>query len=77
MRERSGRKSERYDPSQLALFPSEPEEAGDVAEPPEADDLEPPPRLPRGRRRLDANARREQKFHRLREHQKICPNAVR
>jgi len=75
MRERSGRKSERYDPNQLALFPFEAEEAGDVAEAPEAEETAPPTKRRRntGRRRLDANARREEKLHRLREDQKICP----
>ena len=75
MRERSGRKSERYDPDQLALFPFERAEEGDVAEPPEAEETAPPTRRRRntGRRRLDANARREGKLHRLREDQKICP----
>ena len=67
--------SERYDPDQLALFQQETDENGDVAEPPEPDDTTPPTkrRRPQGRRRLDPNARREQKFHRLREDQKVCP----
>lgn len=75
IRERNGRKSERYDPDQLALFQLKTEDDGDVAEPPEAEDAAPPAKRRRnqGRRRLDANARREKKFHRLRDDQKVCP----
>jgi transposase len=73
--ERYARKSERYDPDQLALFPFKKNEEGDVAEPPEEEDPAPPVkrRRNRGRRRLDANARREQKIHPLKDHQKVCP----
>lgn len=75
IRERYTRKTERYDPSQLALFQLEPKDEGEVAEPPESGDAAPPakPRRNPGRRRLDANARREKKFHRLRDDQKMCP----
>jgi len=75
IRERSARKSERYDPDQLALFTVE--EEGAVAEPPSSE--EEPPSSPEGRcggggrRRLDSNARRVQRLHRLRDDQKQCP----
>ena len=73
--ERSARKSERYDPDQLALFAVE--EEGEVAEPPNSE--EEPPSSPKGRRggggrrRLDANARRVERLHRLGDDQKHCP----
>ena len=75
IRERYARKSERYDPNQLALFQLETEDDGDVAEPPETEDAAPPAKRRRnqGRRRLDANARREKKLHLLRDDQKVCP----
>jgi transposase len=75
IRERLGRKSERYDPDQLALFSLKEEDDALVAEPPEtADPAEPVTRRRnRGRRQLDAKARRELKFHRLRDDQKVCP----
>lgn len=75
VRERYARKSERYDPDQLALFALKKDEDGDVAEPPEPDDAARPAkrRGNKGRRRLDENARREQKLHRLRDDQKVCP----
>ena len=41
IRERYARKSERYDPNQLALFQLKTEDDGDVAEPPEAEDAAP------------------------------------
>ena len=75
VRERFGPKSERYDPNQLALFQLQDEEDSSVAEPPETEDATPPKRRRggNGRRRLDPNARRVQKLHRLRDDQKHCP----
>jgi transposase len=75
IRGRSGRKSERYDPSQLTLFESQSEDDSSVAEPPPEDETAQPQkrRGGTGRRRLDPKARREQRIHRLREDQKQCP----
>ena len=72
IRERYGRKCERYDPNQQVLFEADEEEDAPVAEPPEPADA-PPQRRGGGRRRLDPNARREQRFHRLSEDEKQCP----
>ncbi len=74
IRERYGRKSERYDPDQLALFQIQNEEP--VADAPTEDAPPQPPKGRRGgggRRRLDPNARREKRLHRLRDDQKQCP----
>ena len=68
---RYGRKSERYDPNQLSLF-----QVGEellVAEPPESEEIAPKRKRGGGRRRLDPNARREERIHRLQDHQKHCP----
>ncbi len=76
IRERFGRKSERYDPDQLALFQLNAEDDDSVAEPLDAEDTKPSPQGRRGgggRRRLDPNARRVQRLHRLRDDQKQCP----
>ena len=75
VRERFGRKSERYDPNQLALFTLASDDDAPMAEPPPAEDADPSPPKRRGggRRRLDENARREQRLHHLREDQKQCP----
>jgi transposase len=76
IRERYGRKSERYDPSQLVLFVSEADDESPVAEEPEVDPPVSPPkrrRGGRGRRRLDPKARRVEKIHRLRADQRQCP----
>ncbi len=76
IRERYGRKSERYDPNQLALFETEGEEDASLAEPPSVEETAPPKKSRRGgtgRRRLDENARRQERVHRLRENQKQCP----
>ncbi|MFB3138531.1 MAG: IS66 family transposase [Phycisphaerales bacterium] len=75
IRERYGKKSERYDPNQMKLFDSKAEDDSSLAEPPE-EDAGPSKKRRRGgtgRRRLDANARRVQRIHRLREDQKQCP----
>ena len=73
--ERYGRKSERYDPDQRALFETQAEDDTVVAEPCEDDTPPPKKRRPggQGRRRLDPNARRVQRIHRLRDDQKQCP----
>jgi transposase len=74
IRERYSRKSERYDPNQLALFQVKTEDEAPVAEPPDAEDTTPPrKRRGGGRRQLDPGARREQRVHRLRPDQKHCP----
>jgi transposase len=73
IRERRGRKSERYDPDQLALFAGEDDEQASVAEPPDTSENPPQRRGGGGRRRLDPGARRVQRLHRLREEQKQCP----
>ena len=76
LRERSGRKSERYAPNQIALFTTEPDDDSSLAEPPCEEDSAPPAKRRRGgggRRRLDENARRVERIHRLREDQKQCP----
>jgi transposase len=75
IRQRYGPKSERYDPRQLALLDLQAEGDGSVAEPP-CDEDAPPPKRRRGgtgRRRLDPNARRVERLHRLRKDQKQCP----
>ena len=65
IRDRYGRKSERYDPNQQALFDTSAEDEP-VTEPPPQDNTDPPKRRRggTGRRRLDPNAPREQRFHR-------------
>lgn len=75
IRERYGRKSERYDPNQIALFDTQTEDDASVAEPPCEDDTAPPTRRRggTGRRRLDPNARRVQRIHHLQDDQKECP----
>jgi transposase len=76
IRERLGRKSERYAPNQIALFTTEPDDDSSLAEPPCEEDSPPPAKRRRGgggRRRLDENARRVERIHRLREDQKQCP----
>lgn len=76
IRERYGPKSERYDPNQLALFQIQAEEESPVAEPPSEEDTTPSAKRRRGgggRRRLDPNARRVERLHRLRDDQKHCP----
>ncbi|MFQ5464053.1 MAG: IS66 family transposase [Phycisphaerae bacterium] len=67
------RKSERYDPDQQLLFEVEDEDNAPIAEPPDTEDTSPKRRGGGGRRRLDPNARRVQRFHRLRDDQKRCP----
>ena len=73
--ERYGRKSERYDPDQRALFETQAEDDAVVAEPCEDDTPGPKKRRGggQGRRRLDPHARRVQQIHRLRADQKQCP----
>ena len=78
IRQRTGPKSERCHADQLTLFDGHEEEESSLAEPPADDDEEPPLQTTRrkrstGRRRLDPNARREKKIHRLRDDQKQCP----
>ena len=76
LRQRSGPKSERYDPSQLKLFDASADDDCPVAEAAAEADAASPAKRRRGgtgRRRLDPNARRVQQIHRLREDQKICP----
>jgi len=71
---RSRPKSERYDPDQQLLFEIKDEESSPIAEPPDTEDTPSPKRRGGGgRRRLDPNARRVQRIHRLREDQKRCP----
>ncbi|MFN2110964.1 MAG: IS66 family transposase [Anaerolineae bacterium] len=74
--ERLGRKSERYSPDQLALFTLADDDDSTQGEPPDDNDEALPPKRRRGgqgRRRLDPNARREERIHRLRPDQKQCP----
>jgi len=79
IRERYGRKSERYDPDQQVLFQADEEENAPIAQPPattQPPETEAAPQQRRrggGRRRLDPNARREQRIHRLPQDQKQCP----
>ena len=76
IRERYGRKSERYDPNQLAFFDPQAQDDSSVAEAPSEEETAPSKKRRRGgkgRRRLDPNARREQRIHRLRDDQKECP----
>ena len=73
VRDRFGRKSERYDASQLKLFDIQPANAPAVEPEENAASSKPRRRGGTGRRRLDPNARREQRVHRLNENQKQCP----
>lgn len=75
LRERLCPKSERYDPSQQKLFAIDGDGAA-VAEPPPEKPRTPPKKRGggTGRRMLDPNAEREEKIHRLRDDQKICPS---
>lgn len=75
IQQRSGRKSERYDPNQQTLLDTTAEDEPSVSEPPPEDDADPPRkrRGGTGRRHLDPNADRQQRIHRLREDQKACP----
>ncbi len=75
IRERYGPKSERHAPDQLPLFDLSADDAAPEQPPSEAQTspLSLPRRRGTGRRRLDANVRRVQRIHRLREDQKACP----
>ena len=76
IRERYGRKSERYDPDQLAFLELQAQDDSSVAEAPSEEETTSSKKRRRGgkgRRRLDPNARREQRLHRLRDDQKECP----